>query len=463
MPLLANKIHFIGVGGAGMSAIAWVLLKKGYDISGSDLAENAMTQRLRSHGARISIGHHPSNIPEGAMVVISSAIKANNAELCHARELGLPIWHRARMLGELMNEGTSVAICGTHGKTTTTSMVSLLLETGGLEPTILIGGEVNDIGGNAKLGTGKYVVAEADESDGSFLSLRPNYTIITNVESDHLDFYGNFEEILKAFAIFLNQLKDGGIAILCADNLGIQKLLPRLKVRTLLYSLEQPSAALYASDITLSPYGSQFTLFKDGKPYGQVQLSVPGRHNVGNAVAAIGLAMLLGVGFDDAKNCIPQFKGVLRRFQLKGVSGGISIIDDYAHHPTEVMATICAATSLKKEQKGRIFAVFQPHRYSRTKHLAQEFGPAFVEADFAVITDVYSAGEPPIEGISGKTIHESVVQAGHPHALYVQSAADICEYVMPLLKPGDIFLTLGAGDIWKVGEQLLSNLSPKQA
>jgi UDP-N-acetylmuramate--alanine ligase len=463
LQLPANKIHFIGIGGAGMSAIAWVLLKKGYEISGSDLAENVLTQRLRNHGARISIGHHPDNIPQGALVVVSSAIKATNAELAHAQQCSLPIWHRARMLSELMNDGTSVAICGTHGKTTTTSMVSLLLESGGLDPTILIGGEVNDIGGNAKLGKGKYVVAEADESDGSFLSLRPNYAIITNIEPDHLDFYASFDKILEAFASFLNQLKDGGVAILCVDDPGIQKLLPRLRVPTVLYSLEQPSTELYAGEISLSPYGSRFTLWKDGKACGEVRLSVPGRHNVSNALASIGLAMLLGVKFEDAQTHIPHFKGVLRRFQVKGLSGGVSIIDDYAHHPTEVMATIRAALSLKEEQKGRIFAVFQPHRYTRTKHLAREFGPAFADADVVVITDVYSAGEPAIEGISGKTIYESIAQAGHPRVSYVQSAADICDHLIPMLKPCDIFLTLGAGDIWKVGEQLLAKLSSNQA
>jgi UDP-N-acetylmuramate--alanine ligase len=454
----SKRMHFVGIGGAGMSAIAWVLLKKGFQISGSDLGENPMIRRLREHGARVIYGHAEENIADADVLVVSSAIHPDNPELVAARKQAMPIMHRAEVLSEIINPGFGITICGTHGKTTTTSMSALLLERAGYDPTILIGGEVNDIGGNAKLGASDYVVAEADESDGSFLHFHPQCAIVTNIEPEHLDYYHDFETILSTFQKFLSQVKPGGIAILCLDDMGVRSLIPSVSAKVLTYSLRDRNASLFADEITMDPSGSSFRLIRDAEPLGVIHLAVTGRHNVYNALAAIGLGLSLGINLEQIQEAMSLFRGAKRRFEIKGVSHGITVVDDYAHHPSEVIAAINIAGLRKKEGNCRIIAVFQPHRFTRTLHLGRAFGTAFSLADRVIVTDVYAAGEQPIQNVSGEIIFDSIVQSGHPNALYVPSKDDVCERVLEALERGDIVLTLGAGDIWKVGEEVLRRL-----
>jgi len=458
-----KRIHFIGIGGVGMSAIAWVLLKKGIPVSGSDVQPNSLTARLEEIGAKIRFGHSPDNVKDAGLVVISSAIREDNPELVHARSLKIPIWHRSRMLADILAEGDGITIAGTHGKTTTTSMVSLMLEKAGLDPTILIGGDLPELGGNAKLGGGKYIVAEADESDGTFLLYHPRYTIITNVESDHLDYYRMPENVRKAFQKFLLGLPADGYAILCADDIGLRSILNiNLSCNAVFYSTRFINADFYAGDITLSPGGSTFILYKQKEAMGEMYLSVPGHHNIQNALAAVALGHTLGVPLNIIKDALEGFHGVKRRFQVKGIYEGVTVIDDYAHHPTEVSTTLASAIALRESKKGRIIVVFQPHRYTRTQDFHAQFAQSFDTADIVVITEVYSAGEKPISGVSGKLIYDGLVKRSHPNVLYVPDMDDICDKLLSIIVPGDIIFTMGAGNISKVGEKLLQRLTLKQ-
>ncbi|MCX6999126.1 MAG: UDP-N-acetylmuramate--L-alanine ligase [Candidatus Sumerlaeota bacterium] len=458
-----KRIHFIGIGGVGMSAIAWVLLKKGIPVSGSDVQPNSLTARLEQIGAKIRFGHSPDNVKDAGLVVISSAIREDNPELVHARSLKIPIWHRSRMLADILAEGDGITIAGTHGKTTTTSMVSLMLEKAGLDPTILIGGDLPELGGNAKLGGGKYIVAEADESDGTFLLYHPRYTIITNVEPDHLDYYRMPENVRKAFQKFLLGLPADGYAILCADDIGLRSILNiNLSCNAVFYSTRFINADFYAGDITLSPGGSNFILYKQKEAMGEMYLSIPGHHNIQNALAAVALGHTLGVPLNIIKDALEGFHGVKRRFQVKGIYEGVTVIDDYAHHPTEVSATLASAIALRESKKGRIIVVFQPHRYTRTQDFHAQFAQSFDTADIVVITEVYSAGEKPISGVSGKLIYDGLVKRSHPNVLYVPDMDDICDKLLSIIVPGDIVFTMGAGNISKVGERLLQRLTLKQ-
>lgn len=458
-----KRIHFIGIGGVGMSAIAWVLLKKGIPVSGSDVQPNSLTARLEEIGAKIRFGHSPDNVKDVGLVVISSAIREDNPELVHARSLKIPIWHRSRMLADILDEGDGITIAGTHGKTTTTSMVSLMLEKAGLDPTILIGGDLPELGGNAKLGGGKYIVAEADESDGTFLLYHPRYTIITNVEPDHLDYYKMPENVRKAFQKFLLGLPADGYAILCADDIGLRSILNvNLSCNAVFYSTRFINADFYAGDITLSPGGSTFILYKQKEAMGEMYLSVPGHHNIQNALAAVALGHTLGIPLNIIKEALEGFHGVKRRFQVKGIYEGITVIDDYAHHPTEVSTTLASAIALRESKNGRIIAVFQPHRYTRTQDFHAQFAQSFDTADIVVITEIYSAGEKPISGISGKLIYDGLVKRFHPNVLYVPDMDDICDKLLSIIVPGDIVFTMGAGNITKVGEKLLQSLTLKQ-
>ena len=458
-----KRIHFIGIGGVGMSAIAWVLLKKGIPVSGSDVQPNSLTARLEQIGAKIRFGHSPDNVKDAGLVVISSAIREDNPELVHARSLKIPIWHRSRMLADILAEGDGITIAGTHGKTTTTSMVSLMLEKAGLDPTILIGGDLPELGGNAKLGGGKYIVAEADESDGTFLLYHPRYTIITNVEADHLDYYRMPENVRKAFQKFLLGLPADGYAILCADDIGLRSILNiNLSCNAVFYSTRFINADFYAGDITLSPGGSTFILYKQKEAMGEMYLSIPGHHNIQNALAAVALGHTLGVPLNTVKDALEGFHGVKRRFQVKGIYEGVTVIDDYAHHPTEVSTTLASAIALRESKKGRIIVVFQPHRYTRTQDFHAQFAQSFDTADIVVITEVYSAGEKPISGVSGKLIYDGLVKRSHPNVLYVPDMDDICDKLLSIIVPGDIVFTMGAGNISKVGEKLLQSLTLKQ-
>ena len=458
-----KQIHFVGIGGAGMSAIAWVLLKKGLSVSGSDVSRNPRSARLEKHGAKIYYGHDAENIKHAWLVVRSSAIRDDNPEMVAAKKMGVKVLHRSEMLAKILEEGEGVAVAGTHGKTTTTAMISLIMERAEMDPTVLIGGDLQEIGGNAKAGEGNYVVAEADESDGSFLSYNPHYAVITNVESDHVDHYKNKDQVFDAFRRFISQVKPKGRLILCGDDPGIRAMAdvsPPCEMK--LFSLTNSGADFYATDINLLPEGSTFTVFQNGKKLGRASLAVPGIHNIYNAMAAFSLARVLGIGFDVMKSALESFCGTGRRFQKMGKKSGILVIDDYAHHPTEVAATLKAARPMRNERKGRIVAVFQPHRYSRTKAFAADFAAALDNADLAVVTDVYSAGEDEIPGVSGGLIFESMQKAGSGNAFYVPEMKNVPAKLMKIVEPGDVVFTLGAGNVWKAGERFLEKLAKKK-
>lgn len=453
-----KQVHFIGIGGAGMSAIARVLLEMGYEVTGSDLKESAYTLRLRELGANVTIGHRPENLTQAEIVVVSSAIPPNNVELAEARRKGLTIFPRAEMIAYLGKRKKVIAVAGTHGKTTTTSMISIALERAGLEPTFLIGGELNDIGSNARFGKGNYLVAEADESDGSFLFLKPEVAVITNVEADHLDYFHDFDQIEKIFAQFLNQVDPAGFVVVCGDHPNSKKIVAGLKKKPFTFGLANGSD-FQARNVELRSDGSRFEFWRQGEEIGQIDLGVLGRHNIYNALAAASLAFLIGVDFQTIAQALAEFKGVKRRFEQKGCWNEICLVDDYAHHPTEIKATLEAA---RKGRWQRIICVFQPHRYTRTQALSQEFGAAFDQADIVVLTDIYAAAEEPIPGVTGKLILEAVVDRNpQKEVQYLTKFNEIKEYLEKNIRPGDLILTMGAGDIWMVGEEISAHLDAK--
>ena len=458
-----KRIHLIGIGGAGMSGIAWILLKMGFTVSGSDISENRLTQRLKENGAIIFKDHKAENINTSDLIVISSAIKEDNPELKMAKEKGLTICHRSDVLAEILQTGKSITIAGTHGKTTTTSMVSLIFERAGLDPIILIGGEINDIGGNAKFGNGGFIIAEADESDGSFLKYHPYQSIVTNVEADHLDYYKDYSEIIETFEQFISQTQNDGCAFLCIDDHGIQSIIRDIKVNFKTFSIKDKNANIRAENITLNPNGSDFTVVIDGKFSGEISLSVPGIHNVSNSLAAIGVSLSNGISLEKISNIITNFKGVRRRFEIKGTSRGVTVIDDYGHHPTEIAATLSSAQIFNQSSKGRTIVVFQPHRYSRTLALSEEFSEVLKNTQILFLTDVYSAGENPIEGVSGETIFNLIRSKGHKNVFYIPDKNTIPEHILSIIQEGDIVLTIGAGDIWKIGEKILIKLNQQSS
>lgn len=449
-----EHIHFIGIGGIGMSGIAEVLINLEFKVSGSDLKEGETTKRLVSLGADISYGHKRENLKDADVVVISSAVKEDNPEVMEAHRRLVPVIPRAEMLAELMRLKRGIAIGGTHGKTTTTSMVSTILSGAGMDPTVVIGGKLNSIGSNAKLGQGEYLVAEADESDGSFLYLSPNLSVVTNIDPEHLDHYGSMEEVMKAYLEFINKVPFYGLSVLCIDNENIQRLLPSIKKPFVTYGIT-PQATFQATDIVFEGMNSSFTVKERGAELGRMSIAMPGMHNVYNALAAAAVASSLDISFDRIQSEMEGFCGIQRRFQLKGEHGGISVIDDYGHHPTEIRATLSAA---KKGWDRRVVAVFQPHRYSRTKEFFEDFVTAFNEADLLILTDIYAAGEKPIEGITGRLLFEEVVKHGHKDVSYVESVADVAALLHEKTKRGDMVITLGAGNVYSAGELFLKEL-----
>ncbi len=462
LPDKNKRLYFIGIGGAGMSAIAYVLLEMGYNVSGSDKSLNPMTTRLVQKGGKVYLGHKSDNVVNADLVVVSTAISKDNCEYKEALKREIPIWHRAEMLSALMSDKISIAIAGTHGKTTTTSMTALLLEKIGLNPTSIIGGELDDIGGNSKLGKGEYIVAEADESDGSFLKMSPDYTIITNIEADHLDYYENYDNVTSAFMKFLEGIKADGKAFLCYDDIGLRKLAKKLSGNVVSYAIENTDADILAKDVEILEGGSEFNVLLSGESLGRMKLNVPGLHNIENSLGVLGLGLEIGIKFSDIADSLRLYRGVRRRFQFKGRVDDINVYDDYAHHPTEVEATLKAAANYKKGKTKRIIAVFQPHRFSRTYHLFREFGKAFGNADVLILTDIYSAGERPIQNVSGDSIYNKVVDSGHKDVKYIQEKEKIADYLLDIVQAGDMVITMGAGDIWKVGEELVSRLTKKQ-
>jgi UDP-N-acetylmuramate--alanine ligase len=449
-----QQIHFVGIGGAGMSGIAEVLLNLGYRVTGSDLTRSDPVKRLEGLGGKIFIGHHASNIGSAQVVVCSSAVSPDNVEVQDALERRIPVIPRAEMLSELMRMKYSIAISGAHGKTTTTSLVATILAAGGLDPTAVIGGKFNRFGSHAKLGQGNFLVAEADESDGSFLKLTPTIAVVTSIDREHMDFYHHLDAIKEAFLAFLNKVPFYGLTIVCLDQEPIQALLPHLKKRYVTYGMTT-QADLLASDVRFHRQESEFTVRYLGRSLGRFMLPLPGLHNVYNALAGIAVGLELDVDLEAIRSSLSEFAGVERRFQWIGEKRDITIIDDYGHHPTEIKATLDA---VRTGWNRRLVVVFQPHRYSRTRDLMEEFSTAFYQADCLILTEIYPAGEKPIDGISAERLYEQIRQHGHRDVRYIAAFEDIIEALLTTVRPRDMVVTLGAGDIGKVGRILLEKL-----
>jgi UDP-N-acetylmuramate--alanine ligase len=451
-----EKIHFVGIGGIGMSGIAEVLLNLGYKVSGSDLRQSDTTERLASLGGEIFIGHARENLLNVDVVVTSTAVRADNPEVLAAQERMIPVIPRAEMLAELMRMKYGIAIAGTHGKTTTTSMVATVLAHGGIDPTIVIGGKLNTLGTNAKLGQGKFLVAEADESDGSFMKLSPTIAVVTNIDADHLDFYSGIEEIKDTFVDFINKVPFYGMAVLCLDDRNVAEVIPRVKKRFVTYGLSS-QADIRATHIRLAGNSTSFVAHYKGYRMGEVSFRMPGAHNVLNALACIAVAMELDVPFAQIQEGFAQFGGVGRRFQIKGEVNGIMVVDDYGHHPAEIRATLAAGKNGWPER--RLVVAFQPHRYTRTRELFDDFVTAFYDADVLVVTDIYAASEKPIEGVTAEAMANAIRKHGQKDVTYVADREMIADHLLQVLQPGDIVLTLGAGNIWQAGEALLERLT----
>ncbi|MFH1075842.1 MAG: UDP-N-acetylmuramate--L-alanine ligase [Pseudomonadota bacterium] len=445
-------IHFVGIAGIGMSGIAELLINLGYTVSGSDLRSTDITRRLALLGARIHEGHGADQVKGADVVVMSSAVKKDNPEIIAAKAAAIPVIPRAEMLAELMHLKYGVAIAGAHGKTTTTSIIAEVLNKGGLDPTIVIGGKLNSLGTNALLGQGEFLVAEADESDGSFLHLSPTIAVVTNIDMEHLDYYKDIEHIKSAFLGFINKVPFYGLAVLCLDNEPIQGLIPRIEKRYTTYGLTT-QADFQAKDVQLKGLKSCFTVLKQKTLLGKVTVNLPGLHNIYNALASVAVGMELGVPFEKISEALEGMSGVQRRFQIKGVVAGVTVVDDYGHHPTEICATLDAARQCWPDQK--ILVVFQPHRYTRTAALLDEFSRSFYCADSLAVLPIYPASEDPIPGITGEMLCERIKEHGHKDATFQPDQASAVRYLAEKTTCGDIVITLGAGPVWRVGEAFL--------
>ncbi|MCK9362597.1 MAG: UDP-N-acetylmuramate--L-alanine ligase [Syntrophales bacterium] len=453
-----RRIHFVGIGGIGMSGIAEVLLNLGYEVSGSDLTPSDTTSRLDDLGAAIHIGHAASNIGNTDVVVTSTAVRPENPEVIAAHQRNIPVIPRAEMLAELLKMKFSIAISGSHGKTTTTSMVATVLAQGGLDPTMVIGGKLASIGGNARLGDGETIVAEADESDGSFLKLSPCLAVITNIDREHLDHYKDIEEIRAAFLQFANIVPFYGATILCADDQNVQQILPLIKRRMLTYGLS-PANDYRAAGIFFSGGSTVYSLYERDVLLGTIKLHVPGTFNVYNSLAAVAVAREMDISFPVIKEALGEFAGVHRRLEVRGQEKGITVVDDYGHHPTEIRATLSAARQMWSK---RIIVVFQPHRYTRTKALFEEFLTAFTEADILIVTDIYAASEEPIPGVTVEALCEGIRKSGLKEVLHISDFDQIVEHLLEIARPSDVILTQGAGSVWKIGDAFLKRLGEKK-
>lgn len=449
-----RHLHFVGIGGIGMSGIAEVLANLGYRITGSDLVQNETTIRLKQAGCEVAVGHSKDNVGDADVVVISSAVKGDNPEVVAARQAGIPVVPRATMLNELMRMKYGIAIAGSHGKTTTTSMVATIMAEANLDPTVVIGGKLDSLGTNARLGEGDFLVAEADESDGSFLQLTPTIAVVTNIDNEHMDHYGTFDELRSAFRRFLDKVPFYGRAILCVDDTEVAGMLADLERPVIAYGLTA-QADVRASDIIHDGFTSTFTASLGEDRLGEVILPVPGAHNIYNSLAAIAVGLELEVPFRVISDALASYAGTQRRFQKKGIVKGVAVYDDYAHHPAEISATLTAARS---GWKGRIVALFQPHRFSRTRDLLPEFGMAFHNADRVFVCDIYSAGEDQIDNLTGEDVARSITRHGHRNVEFIGRFEEALNKIAQELQDGDLLLTLGAGDIWKAGEQILERL-----
>jgi UDP-N-acetylmuramate--alanine ligase len=455
----SSRVHFIGIGGAGMSAVAHVLLSRGYRVSGSDLRASESTRRLESLGAVVHVGHDASHIAGADVVVASRAVPDLNAELVAARYQNIPVLHRAQLLGQIMAGGRGIAVVGTHGKTTTTAMTAHVLTEGGLDPTALIGEDVEELGGNVRIGQGPHVVAEVDESDGSLVYVHPHAAVVTSLDiTDHRDHYGTMEHLLETFTQFLGTLPGDGFAVMCTDHRYVRDLLPGLTGRVLTFGLGG-GAQFTASIQQMEGAVTRCTIRREGRALGKVVLPVPGRYNVRNALAATAVALELGMPFEAIARGLASFGGVRRRFDVRGEVDGIMVVDDYAHNPIKIAAVLGAAKECWPAR--RVVAVFQPHRYSRTKTTYRRFAQAFEDADELIITEIFPADETPIPGVTASLIVDAV-RAHHP-VTFVAEARAVVDHLLPRLRPGDLVLTLGAGDIWKVADTLVEALQRSTA
>ena len=451
-----ETIHFVGIGGAGMSPLARIMLELGYHVSGSDREDSGVIENLRRLGAKIMLGGQKAENVRGAdAIVVSTAIPYDNPEVLAARDLGITKLHRSDINAALVNEYKGIAVAGAHGKTTTTSMLGVALTKAGVSPTVVVGGEVPDLGTNAVLGEGDYLVSEADESDGSFLKLRPHIAVVTNVEDDHMDHYGTMENIIRAFTQFIQNVdRENGYAVLCFDNENLRHIARHIDRKYYSYAIDH-EADYQARNILTTGKGISFDVVHGEEMLGHISLNIPGRHNVLDAMACLVTGLSIGVPFEKMAAGLAAFHGAKRRFQTKGRIGGVWIVDDYAHHPTEIAATLQAA---KETKPARLICVFQPHRYSRTQLLHEEFGKAFRSADLLVLTDIYAAGEAPIEGVSGETILQEVRRQSGQSVVYLPEREKLASYLQKEIQEGDLVITMGAGDIYKTGEELVELL-----
>lgn len=442
-----------------MSAIAEALLQDGFTVTGSDLNLNRYAKRVQEAGGTVFIGHAAENIGEAQTIVVSTAVRADNPEIMEARRRGLPIWHRSEALAALLAQRKSVCVAGTHGKSTTSAMVGIALVGAGFDPSVYVGGSVAAFGGNARVGKGRIAAAETDESDGSFLRLPRDFAIVTNIEPEHLDHWKNYDSLQEGFRQFLDGIRPGGSALLCADDPGVNAVMPTIRTPYKTYGIRNEAADYRAISIELHPFGANFTMVNLARGIHQpVRINVPGIHNVSNALAALAGVVELGGHPGAAAEALESFKGVGRRFQLVGEAGGVLFVDDYAHHPTEVAVTLKAAKSVAQSRGGRLVSLFQPHRYTRTQHLYRDFGPAFASCDVVFLAPVYAAGEEKIPGVDSKLILDTVQESGIQEVLYIPDTQQIAGNIQAKLQPGDVLITLGAGDIYKVGEELLARL-----
>ena len=453
-----EDVHFVGIGGVGMSGIAEILLALGFRVSGSDLRSSSTTDRLRDLGGRIYIGHHRDHLDKADVVVFSSAVSEDNPELRAALERRIPVIPRAEMLAELMRMQTSIAVAGMHGKTTTTSMIAWILSGAGLDPTVVIGGKLDTLGGGARLGQGDLLVAEADESDRSFLKLYPTIALITNMDLEHLDCYSSMEEIRTTFLEFINRIPFYGYAVVCMDDPEVQKIIPEIKKRFVTYGLSS-QAMIHGHKPHFDGEVSIFTVYKGKQLLGEVRLPMPGTHNVVDALAAVAVADIFDIPFDRARDALNSFPGVQRRFTRMGKAAGVTVLDDYGHHPSEIQAVLQAARQIAS---GRIAILFQPHRYTRTKALFESFLTCFHDADLLYVMDIYPASEAPIEGVSGRALAEGIRSRGHKTVRFLADREAIPREVAGDLEPGDMLITLGAGDVTRLGPEILDRLREKE-
>ena len=446
--------HFIGIGGIGMSGIAHLMLKSGFMVSGSDLKENRITQELKCLGAKIFIGHSASNIAEQDVIVYSSAIKEDNPEVCRAKILGIPLIKRAQALAGLMQQKTAITIAGSHGKTTTTSLISYMLLEAGLSPTVAIGGILNNIQANACLGNGRFFVAEADESDGSFLSYEPKYSIITNIDHEHLDYYHNFSNELDAFRLFIKRTQAGGCVFACSDDPHLLNIMRAYEGKRVFFGLDG-AADIYARNILFNGLLSEFDCYFKDKLISRFHLALGGKHNISNALAVIGLGLELGIDLKYIRSSLEGYKGAGRRLEIKFQSDKYLVIDDYAHHPSEIKATLAAAANLNVKRK---IVVFQPHRYTRTQLLLNDFAESFAQADYLIITDIYAASEQPIEGVSAQGLSEKIKEYNPGKEVLYLPKEGILSHLLGVINEGDLVMTLGAGDIVRISDALAQEL-----